>query len=188
MRVRPEVSELSSAGAIRLNGFDIPSLTTRRTETTVELGSGQSMMLAGLLRNGGNNSIERTPGLGKLPIIGALFRSNSFRRNETELVIVVTPYLVRPVNGNQIALPTDGFRSATTGERVLLGKEQGRGTTDARPGPRVAEPQMGNAPGIGGVGAAASIPAVPAPARPAAQKQAARAEAGPPSAAPGFSF
>jgi Flp pilus assembly secretin CpaC len=97
MRVRPEVSELSSAGSIQVNGFEVPSLTTRRTETTVELGSGQSFMIGGLLSNGGNNSIERTPFLGNLPILGALFRSNSFRRNETELVIVVTPYLVNPV-------------------------------------------------------------------------------------------
>ncbi|MDQ3139522.1 MAG: type II and III secretion system protein family protein, partial [Pseudomonadota bacterium] len=96
MRVRPEVSELSSAGSIRLNGFEVPSLTTRRTETTVELGSGQSFMIGGLLSNGGNNSVERTPFLGNLPILGALFRSNGFRKNQTELVIVVTPYLVKP--------------------------------------------------------------------------------------------
>ena len=114
MRVRPEVSELSTEGAIRLNGFEVPSLTTRRAETTVELGSGQSFMIGGLLRNSGNNSIEKAPWLGDMPILGALFRSNSFRRNETELVIVVTPYLVRPVNASQIALPTDGYRMPAT--------------------------------------------------------------------------
>ncbi|HEX8622827.1 MAG TPA: type II and III secretion system protein family protein [Allosphingosinicella sp.] len=183
MRVRPEVSELSSAGAIKLNGFEIPGLTTRRTETTVQLGSGQSFMIGGLLRNGGNNSIERTPGLGNLPIIGTLFRSNSFRRNETELVIVVTPYLVRPVNANQIALPTDGFRSATTSERVMLGQEQGRGGA-GRPGPTVAEPQT--APGMGGLSAApAHRPAAPEK-RSVQRQQATRPEQ--PSAAPGFSF
>ena len=99
IRVRPEVSELSREGSVRFNGFEIPSLTTRRAETTVELGSGQSFMIGGLLRNSNSNSIDRAPGLGNMPILGALFRSTSFRREETELVIVVTPYLVRPVNG-----------------------------------------------------------------------------------------
>jgi pilus assembly protein CpaC len=188
MRVRPEVSELSSQGAIQINGFSVPALTTRRTETTVELGSGQSFMIGGLLRNSGNNSVERTPGLGNLPIIGALFRSNSFRRNETELVIVVTPYLVKPVNANQIVLPTDGFRSATTGERVVLDKEQGRSGNADRPRPTVAEPQ--SAPAMG------SMSALPAPAKaPAPAPQRAQAKAQPPaarpqqpSATPGFSF
>jgi len=109
MRVRPEVSQLSDAGSIKLNGYTVPSLTTRRAETTVELGSGQSMMIAGLLQNTGNNSIDKAPFLGDLPILGALFRSTHFQKQETELVVVVTPYLVRPVSG-QLALPTDGLR------------------------------------------------------------------------------
>jgi pilus assembly protein CpaC len=141
MRVRPEVSELSSAGAIKLNGFEVPSLTTRRTETTVELGSGQSFMIGGLLSNGGNNSVERTPFLGNLPILGALFRSNSFRRNETELVIIVTPYLVKPVNASQIALPTDGFRSANDPDRLLFDKAHDSRSGEARPMPTMAPPQ-----------------------------------------------
>ena len=98
MRVRPEVSELSAEGSIKLNGFDVPALVTRRAETTVELGSGQSFMLAGLIRNNTTNNIDKAPFLGDLPILGALFRSTSFRRQETELVIIVTPYLVRPVS------------------------------------------------------------------------------------------
>src|SRR3712207_9335664 len=98
MRVRPEVSELSSAGSVELNGFEVPALTIRRSETTVELGSGQSLVIAGLMRNTLNNTVDRAPGIGSLPIIGALFRSSNFRRNETELVIVVTPYFVRPVS------------------------------------------------------------------------------------------
>ncbi|HUG46516.1 MAG TPA: type II and III secretion system protein family protein [Sphingomicrobium sp.] len=121
MRVRPEVSELSEAGSIRLNGFDVPALTTRRAETTVELGSGQSFMLAGLLRNSNSNSITKAPFLGDLPIIGALFRSTKFRRQETELVIIVTPYLVRPVSG-RMALPSDGYRAPTDASRVFLGQ------------------------------------------------------------------
>jgi pilus assembly protein CpaC len=140
MRVRPEVSEISSQNAVKMNGFEIPSLSTRRTETTVELGSGQSFMISGLLSNNGNNSVERTPFLGNLPVLGALFRSNSFRRSETELVIVVTPYLVRPVNASQIALPTDGFRSSNDAERLLLDKQH-NGRSESRPMPTMAPPQ-----------------------------------------------
>jgi pilus assembly protein CpaC len=121
MRVRPEVSELSNEGSIKLNGFDVPAITTRRAETTVELGSGQSFMLAGLLRNAQTNNIDKAPFLGDLPILGALFRSTRYRRSETELVIIVTPYLVRPVSG-QLALPTDGYRAPTDVQRVLEGQ------------------------------------------------------------------
>ena len=121
MRVRPEVSELSTEGSIRLNGFDVPALTTRRAETTVELGSGQSFMIAGLLRNVSTNNIDKAPFLGDLPILGMLFRSTRYRRQETELVIVVTPYLVRPVSG-QLALPSDGYRAPTDVQRTIEGQ------------------------------------------------------------------
>ncbi|MEO8142074.1 MAG: type II and III secretion system protein family protein, partial [Sphingomicrobium sp.] len=121
MRVRPEVSELSSEGSIRLNGFNVPALTTRRAETTVELGSGQSFMIAGLLRNTNTNNIDKAPFLGDIPILGALFRSTSYRRQETELVIIVTPYLVRPVSG-QLASPTDGYRAPTDAGRIFGNK------------------------------------------------------------------
>ena len=122
LRVRPEVSELSSSGAVTINGTTIPALTTRRTETTVELGSGQSLVISGLLQNSHNNSFTKTPGVGDLPILGALFRSNAFQRNETELVVVVTPYLVNPVNANDVVLPTDGYQAPTDLDRVFLGK------------------------------------------------------------------
>ena len=112
MRVRPEVSELSNEGAVRLNDFLVPALTTRRAETTVELGSGQSFMIAGLLRNTNTNDVNKAPFLGDLPILGALFRSSSYRRSETELVIIVTPYLVRPTSG-QLAAPSQGYRAPT---------------------------------------------------------------------------
>jgi pilus assembly protein CpaC len=121
MRVRPEVSELSDAGSVKLNGFVVPALTTRRAETTVELGSGQSFMIAGLLQNHNANSIEKAPFLGDLPVLGALFRSTSFRRDETELVIIVTPYLVRPVS-RQLALPVDGYRAPDDIQRNFLGQ------------------------------------------------------------------
>lgn len=108
LKVKPEVSQLSSASAININNIFIQSLLTRRAETTVELASGQSFVLGGLLNSDSDNNVSKTPFLGELPIIGALFRSVSFQRNETELVIIVTPYLVEPTN-SRIALPTDGY-------------------------------------------------------------------------------
>ncbi len=110
LRVKPEVSQLTTQGAVQISGVNIPALTTRRAETTVELGSGQSFAIGGLLQNSVNDNINKLPGLGDLPILGALFRSTQFQRAESELVIVVTPYLVRPVSDQQIATPTDGYR------------------------------------------------------------------------------
>lgn len=102
LNVRPEVSQLSLIGAIQLNGIVVPALTTRRAETTVELASGQSFAIAGLLQESGRNSLRKFPGLGDVPVLGALFRSRKFMHNQTELVIIVTPYLVRP---SSVALP-----------------------------------------------------------------------------------
>ena len=121
MRVRPEVSELSEAGSVKLNGFTVPALTTRRAETTVELGSGQSFMIGGLLQNSNTNSIEKAPFLGDVPVLGALFRSTKYQRNETELVIIVTPYLVKPVS-HQLATPADGYRAPDDIQRDFLGQ------------------------------------------------------------------
>lgn len=149
MRIRPEVSELSNEGSLRLAGFEVPALSTRRAETTVELGSGQSFMLGGLLRNINSNTVDKAPFLGDLPVLGALFRSTAYRRQETELVIIVTPYLVRPVNGRMV-VPTDGYRAPTDAQQMLLG--QSFDGVSARPAVRAAP-----APAIGG-GAAAAAP------------------------------
>ena len=138
LHVRPEVSQLSDAGSVKLNGFTIPALTTRRVDTTVELGSGQSFAIGGLLQNDHNNSTEKAPFLGDLPVLGALFRSNSFRKQETELVVVVTPYIVKPVDASQIALPTDGYRSATTVQRILTDRQTAGQTGTTRPMPQLA--------------------------------------------------
>jgi pilus assembly protein CpaC len=162
MRVRPEVSELSSQGSVTLNGFQVPALTVRRTETTVELGSGQSFMIAGLMSSSSQNSLDKAPGLGEVPILGNLFRSRDFRRGETELVIIVTPYLVRPVNARDIRLPTDGYHSATELEQ-LLGYQDNAGVSgEQRPGPRAANPDAPN-PDISQADPAAIIPSVPQP-------------------------
>ena len=140
MRVRPEVSELSAEGSVRLNGQIIPALTTRRAETTVELGSGQSFMIAGLLRNSNTNNVDKAPFLGDLPILGNLFRSTRYKRAETELVIIVTPYLVRPVS-NQLALPTDGYRAPNAGEMIFGGHTYKRRPLSATTGlPAAAAP------------------------------------------------
>jgi pilus assembly protein CpaC len=123
MRVRPEVSELSDEGAVILNDIRIPALTVRRAETTVELGSGQSFAIAGLIQNNTRTVVDRVPGLGDVPVLGSLFRSSRFQRNESELVIVVTPYLVRPAAGPaELAVPTDGFVPASDVERIFLGR------------------------------------------------------------------
>jgi pilus assembly protein CpaC len=106
LKVTPEVSQLSTAGAITLNNITVPALTTRRAETTVEMASGQSFAIAGLLQNTVSEDIEKFPGLGDLPIIGNLFRSRSLQENKSELVIIVTPYLVEPVS-HRLATPLD---------------------------------------------------------------------------------
>ncbi|NNC72265.1 MAG: type II and III secretion system protein family protein [Sphingomonadaceae bacterium] len=185
MRVRPEVSELSDQGAIQLNGFTVPALTTRRAETTVELGSGQSFMIAGLLQNSHNSTVDRTPGLGDVPVLGALFRSNRWRRSETELVIVVTPYLVQPVSANQIALPTDGYRSPSDLERLLLGRTFSGETNAERAGPTMAPPATVQ-PGLE-TGAADQVPPSAPPAASQPDQNATRSSS-PGNATPGFSF
>jgi len=157
LRVRPEVSELTSAGAVQLNGTVIPALSTRRAETTVELGSGQSMVIGGLISNSTNNQIEKTPGLGNVPILGALFRSTAWKRNESELIIVVTPYLVKPVNANDIVLPTDGYQAPTDLGRVFMGKLGGGVTGGDRAKPTMAAPNAGGP----SVGANAPLPIAP---------------------------
>ncbi len=113
LKVRPEVSQLTSTGAVSVplsatSTVTIPALTVRRAETTVELASGESFALAGLLQNTTEQDISKIPWLGDVPILGQLFRSQLFQHNETELVIIVTPYLVKP-SQTVLAAPTDGF-------------------------------------------------------------------------------
>jgi len=144
LRVRPEVSELSTEGAIQMQGFQVPALTVRRAETTVELGSGESFMIAGLLNNRSIGAIDKIPGLGDIPVLGTLFKSDSFRRGETELVIVVTPYLVQPVSANEIKLPTDAFQDSNDLQRLLLGQTSNGVTGGDRPKPRL-ETNVGDA-------------------------------------------
>ena len=131
LKVRPEVSELSDEGAISLpvagGVVRIPALRVRRAETTVELGSGQSFAIAGLLQDGSRIASSGLPFLGDVPVLGALFKSDRFRRNDSELVIIITPYIVRPVSDPRtLALPNDGFRPANDIERILLHRQVSR--------------------------------------------------------------
>ncbi|MFC4291745.1 type II and III secretion system protein family protein [Sphingorhabdus arenilitoris] len=174
LRVRPEVSDVSSQNSVRIAGFEVPSINSRMADTTVELGSGQSFMIAGLLQNTLSSSVDKMPGAGDIPILGALFKSNGWRKNETELMIIVTPYLVKPVSDNEIVLPTDGFNSPNDIERVLLGKLSGKKDDTGRPAPTVKE--QSNGPDLGSVSEA--MPPLPQKA-PEGKTQA---------SVPGFSF
>ncbi len=137
LRVKTEVSELSQQGAVGLGDFSIPSLKVRRAESTLELPSGGSMVLGGLLEDSVRQSIGAFPGLGKLPVLGPLFRSRDFQRDETELVIIATPYLVRPVPRSALATPDQGFAPASDAQSILLGNinrvygVKGSGSSDA---------------------------------------------------------
>lgn len=122
LKIATEVSQLSTQGAITLNGFNIPALSMRRAVTTVELPSGGSIAIAGLLQNNIQNTIQGFPGLKDIPILGSLFSSTQFQRNETDLVIAVTPLLVKPVDPNVLAMPTDGFGPASDFNMYLLGR------------------------------------------------------------------
>jgi pilus assembly protein CpaC len=133
LKVRPEVSQLTTQGAVSIavNGTSsvtIPALTVRRAETTIELGSGQSFAMAGLLMDNTSQAVKALPGIGELPVLGALFRSDAFTRNETELVIIVTPYIVRPVsNPALLRTPSDTYRFPSDVERLLQLRQVGRG-------------------------------------------------------------
>ncbi len=118
--VEPNVSELDYSAPVRLEGYIIPGITTRRASTTVELGDGESFAIAGLLRENVRDSVQKYPFLGEIPVLGALFRSKAFQKNETELIVIVTPRLVKPIDGSKQTLPTDFYVEPTEAEYYLL--------------------------------------------------------------------
>ena len=128
LKVAPEVSELNAQGNpfTTVGGVTsvLPSFTVRRAETTLQLHDGQSFMIAGLVKNDVGESVNRIPGLGELPIIGALFRSSEFQKDKTELMFVITPRLVKPLPPDY-ALPTDAFVEPSRAEFFLEGKMEG---------------------------------------------------------------
>ncbi len=128
LKVRTSVSEPTSEGATTLEGSrglpgtTLLSIRKRLADTTIELPSGGSMMIAGLVRDDIRQAVGGLPGLSKIPVLGALFRSRDFVRNETELVIIITPYLARPVARNELAKPDDNFNAASDGAGMFLGR------------------------------------------------------------------
>ena len=137
LRLSTEVSELSVAGSFQgasatgigpngeiivTQGLTIPALSVNRAETTVELPSGQSMMIAGLIQSATRQTIDAIPGVKNIPVLGALFRSRDFLNEESELVIIVTPYLVDPAKPSDLRTPDTGFASASDAKTILFGK------------------------------------------------------------------
>lgn len=120
LTVATEVSELDFS-----NSLTVPALSARRAETTVDLGSGESFAIAGLMQNSSSQNAARLPALGAIPVLGALFRSNSFQRGQTELVIIVTPVIVAPTDGRRLRTPVDAYVPPNDFERILLGRFQG---------------------------------------------------------------
>ena len=127
LSVAPEVSSLDQTAGIQISGVQIPGLKVRRAKTSLELRDGEAFAMAGLIQSDFNDTVKQIPLLGRIPIIGALFRSSYFNRNETELVIVVTPHIVKPVRPVQIALPTDRVQQPSDTDLLLNGKTEKRG-------------------------------------------------------------
>jgi pilus assembly protein CpaC len=121
LKIETEVSELSNQGAVTIGGIQIPALKTRQADSTVELPSGGSLALAGLLSEDTRQSIDGFPGMKDLPILGTLFRSKDYQKKETELVVIVTPYMVRPVARQELARPLDGLGDPTDRKSNFLG-------------------------------------------------------------------
>lgn len=136
LKVAPEVSELSKTGSpfVTAGGATavLPSFTTRRAATTVQLRDGQSLAIAGLIKNNVTETINRFPFLGEIPVLGALFRSSEFQTDRSELIFVITPRLIKALPGD-VALPTDNFTPPSRSEMLLGGKLEGSGRADALP-------------------------------------------------------
>lgn len=136
LKVAPEVSELSQSGSpfTTVNGITaiLPSFTTRRAQTTVQLMDGQSLAIAGLIKNNATETVKKLPVLGEVPVLGALFRSSEFQTDRSELMFVITPRLVKPL-GPDVALPTDAFVPPSRGEFFLGGQLEGSGSSDVPP-------------------------------------------------------
>jgi pilus assembly protein CpaC len=172
LKLVSEASELSQTGSpfTTFNGITaiLPSITTRRIDTTVQLSDGQSFVVAGLIKNNMNEALSKFPGLGEVPVMGALFRSTEFQTDQTELMFVVTPRLVKPLN-TAVNLPTDNHIVPARGDVIFMGSGEGKGlapvrTSGVEPSPVAPAAQASVAP----VAPAPAIPAAQAPVLPAA--------------------
>ncbi len=177
LRVAPEVSELSPTGvtltATNVSGTSIlPLITTRRASTTVQMRDGESFAIGGLITNNVTGSLKALPGIGELPVLGALFRSTSFQQDRSELVFIVTPHLVHPMTGPQYRMPTDSFTQPNEVDVYATGNMEGRGAAKAQQAqPAGAAPASPAAPGSPAAPAAPAAPQgqpVSGPAAPAA--------------------
>jgi pilus assembly protein CpaC len=121
LKVMTEVSEVSNDNAINLNNLIVPSVKTRRADTTLEIPSGGSMAMAGLIQDQTKQAINGLPGLAQVPVLGSLFRSRDYVNHQTELMVLVTPYIVRAVAQKDLSRPDDGFASASDPQTELLG-------------------------------------------------------------------
>lgn len=121
LRVMTEVSEVSNDNAITVSGFTIPSIKTRRAETTLEIPSGGAMAMAGLIQEQTKQAVNGLPGMSQIPVLGTLFRSRDYVNNQTELMVLVTPYIVRAVAQKDLSRPDDGFAEASDPQADLLG-------------------------------------------------------------------
>ena len=149
MNVHPTVSELDFTLGVQSGGTAVPGLRTREMNTHVEVNDGQTFAIAGLLLDTSRNVVNKFPVLGDIPILGALFRSTEYQKNQTELVALVTPRLVKPMAPGAPRLPTDKWIEPTEVDVYLLGLDQGRQQPTSRPGPAPAPvaplpPQFGH--------------------------------------------
>jgi pilus assembly protein CpaC len=122
LRVMTEVSEVSSENSINITGISVPSVKTRRAETTLEIPSGGSMAMAGLIQEQTKQAVNGMPGIDQVPILGQLFRSQDFVNNQTELMVLVTPYIVRAVAQKELSRPDDGFAPASDSQSLLFAR------------------------------------------------------------------
>jgi len=127
IQVMPEVSELDFSTSVRFEGFVVPGLSTRRTSTNIELEDGQSFAIAGLLKDNARDNISKYPFLGDIPVLGNLFRSREFQNNETELIIIVTPHLVKPLDSEKQKLPTNYYIEPNDIDFYVWGSMSGMG-------------------------------------------------------------
>ena len=124
------MSDIDNSTAFEIGGgIKVPTFLVRRASTVVEMRDGESIAIAGLLQENFSDNVSQVPWLGDIPILGALFRSTDYARKQTELVIIVTPHLVTPVDGSSLILPTDRVRIPTERELFLLGKLAKKGAS-----------------------------------------------------------
>jgi pilus assembly protein CpaC len=121
LRIDTEVSELTNEGAVVLSNISIPALKKRAAKSTIEMPSGGSLAIAGLISDSTRQNIDGLPGLKDLPVLGTLFRSRDFTKSETELVVIVTPYMVRPTGRQNLSRPDDGWAPASDAKANFLG-------------------------------------------------------------------